>query len=200
MHGRVSLVFALALVSCGGPRRSAESDLAAAERAVTALPADASRVVPDEATALSDAVNRGKDEIARGEFAAASTTLREVPERARLLADSLPSRRQALSAMLDTLAVAMPRNLAAMGARLDSIGRSRRLPAGVDEQELAEARETHAAAQAEWPQVMSMAGSGELAQAATRALQLKDRVSRSLLALGLVSDERAWSNVTLPPR
>jgi hypothetical protein len=39
---------------------------------------------------------------------------------------------------------------------------------------------------------------GELANALSRAQALKSRVSRSLMALGLVSDERAWSNVTLP--
>jgi len=77
---------------------------------------------------------------------------------------------------------------------------AKRLPRGLDEQELQEAKDSYAAVSAEWTEVMTSYQAGELAAAIGRALSLKNRVSHSLMALGLVSDERAWSNVTLPPR
>jgi hypothetical protein len=192
-----SLVVAAACTSAKG---RAEADIAAADRSLAALPADAAKVVPDQLTPLSDAVNQGKDQLSKGDYAAASASVREVPAQAQLLADSLPARKASLTAALDTLSVAMPRNLAAIKAKLDSIGKGKRLPRGLDQQQLQEAQDTYAAASAEWTEVMSSYQSGELAGAMSRALGLKLRVSRSLLALGLVSDERAWSNVTLPPR
>jgi hypothetical protein len=192
-----SLVVAAACTSAKG---RAEADIAAADRALAALPADAAKVVPDQLTPLSDAVNQGKDQLSKGDYAAASASAREVPAQAQLLADSLPARKASLTAALDTLSVAMPRNLAAIKAKLDSIGKGKRLPRGLDQQQLQEAQDTYAAASAEWTEVMSSYQSGDLASAMSRALGLKLRVSRSLLALGLVSDERAWSNVTLPPK
>ena len=190
----------LFVAACASAKGRAEADVAAAERAVAALPADATKVVPEQVSPLADAVNQGKDQLAKGDFAAASTSVREVPAQAKLVADSLPARKAALTAVMDTLAVAMPRNLEAMKAKLDTIAKSKRLPRGLDEQELQEAKETYAAATAEWTEVMTSFQAGELANAMSRAQNLKNRVSHSLLALGLVSDERAWSNVTLPPR
>lgn len=186
--------------ACAGAKGSAESDIAAAERAVAALPADAAKVVPDELSPLNDAVNQGKDLLAKGDYAGASASVREVPAKAQQLADSLPARKAAMVATMDTLAVAMPRNLAAIKAKLDTIAMSKRLPRGLDEQELQEAKDTHAAVTAEWSEVLKALQAGDVANALGRALGLKNRVSHSLMALGLVSDERAWSNVTLPPR
>ncbi|HEV8598751.1 MAG TPA: hypothetical protein VGQ69_05290 [Gemmatimonadales bacterium] len=192
---------ALLLVgACASAKGRAESDVAAAERALAALPADAMKVVPDQVAPLTDAVNQGKDQLAKGDYAAASTSVREVPAQAQLVADSLPARKAALTAQMDTLAVALPRNLAAIKAKLDSIDKSKRLPRGLDEQELQEAKDTYAAVSAEWTEVKNSVQAGELASAMARAQNLKARVSRSLMALGLVADERAWSNVTLPPQ
>jgi hypothetical protein len=199
-HLRPLLLPLLVAAACNSAKGRAETDIAAADRALTALPADAAKVVPDQLTPLTEAVNQGKDELSKGDYVAASASVREVPAKAQLLADSLPAGKARLTGMLDTLAVAMPRNLAAMKATLDTIAMRKRLPRGVDEQELQEAKDTYAAASAEWAEVMKLSQAGELADAAGRALNLKTRVSHSLMALGLVSDERAWSNVTLPPR
>jgi hypothetical protein len=195
----LSLVILLT-AACAGAKGRAESDLAAAERAVAALPPEATKVVPDQVTALTDAINQGKDHVSKREYEAASAAVHDVPAKAQLVTDSLPARKAALSSALDTLAVAMPRNLNAIQAKLDSIAEGKRLPRGLDEQELQAAKDTHAAVSAEWVEVMNAYKAGDLAGAMSRAQRLKARVSRSLMALGLVSDERAWTNVTLPPK
>lgn len=201
MPTRRSLSFMVLLVAaCAGAKGRAEADVAAAERAIAALPPEAMKVVPDQVAPLTDAVNQAKDHISKREYEPASEAVREVPVKAQLVADSLPARKAALSAMLDTLAVAMPRNLNAIQAKLDTIARSKRLPRGLDEQELQAAKDTHAAVSAEWVEVMNAYKAGDLASAMSRAQGLKARVSRTLMALGLVSDERAWTNVTLPPK
>jgi hypothetical protein len=195
------LVFALlASGACSSPKRTAESDLATAERAMAALPADAAKIGGRELAPLTEAVNRGRDLIAKGEFASASSVLTTIPAKAQTLAQWLPEQKATLTALMDTLMVAMPRNLDAMRGRLDTIGHQRQLPRGLDEQELQEAKDTYAAAAAEWAEIVKGFKAGELADAMARAQALKDRVSHSLMALGLVSDQRAWSNVTLPPR
>lgn len=194
------LLTLLLAAACASAKGRAEADTAAAERAVAALPADAANVVPEQVTPLTDAVNQGKDQLAKGDYAAASASVRQVPVQAKLVSESLAARKAALAATLDTLSAAMPRNLAAIKAKLDSIGKTKRLPRGLDEQQLQEAKDTYTAGTAEWAEVMQSYQAGELANAMSRAQALKSRVSRSLMALGLVSDERAWSNVTLPSK
>ena len=196
---RTLLFPVLLAAACTSAKGRAEADLAAADRSLTALPGDAAKVVPDQLAPLTDAVKQGKDQLSKGDYAAASASVREVPSQAKLLADSLPARKAKLAAALDTLAVALPRNLAAIKAKLDTIAMGKRLPRGLDEQELQEAKDTYSAVSAEWAEVVRASQVGDLADALSRALSLKNRVSHSLMALGLVSDERAWSNVTLPP-
>jgi hypothetical protein len=99
--------------------------LLAAACAVAALPADAANVVPEQVTPLTDAVNQGKDQLAKGDYAAASASVRQVPVQAKLVSEFLGARKAALAATLDTLSAAMPRNLAAIKAKLDSIGKPR---------------------------------------------------------------------------
>ena len=197
---RGPVLIMLLAAGCSSAKGRARADVAAAERAVAALPPDATKVVPEQVKPLTDAVNQGKDQLAKGDYAAASTSVRQVSAQAKLVGDSLAAWKVALSATLDTLSVAIPRNLAAIKAKLDSIGKAKKLPRGLDEQELKEAQDTYAAASAEWTEVMQSFHAGDLASAMVRAQAIKIRVTHSLMALGLVADERAWSNVTLPPK
>ncbi len=193
----VSLLFAAA---CSGAKGNAEAAITAADKAVAAVPADASKVAPDELKSLTDAVAAARDQVTKGDYEAALGAVKDLPGRASALAASLPAKATAMKATLDTLAVAMPRNLTAIKAKLDQLGKSKKLPKGMDAQQVQGAKDTYAAASEAWSGVMAMVQSGDLAGAMGKAVALKTRVTQSLQALGLVSDERAWSNVTLPPK
>lgn len=194
---------ALALVlvaACSGAKGKAQTAITAAEQAIAAVPADAAKVVPDELAALNTALQSAKDQVANSDYEAAIGAANDVAAKAGELTASLPAKAAALSATLDTLAVAVSRNLAAIKAKLDQLGKSRQLPRGIDAQQVQAAKDTYAAAAQEWPGVMANYRAGEIGKAVAASLALKTRVSQSLMALGLVSDERAWSNVTLPPK
>ncbi|HEV8357853.1 MAG TPA: hypothetical protein VGQ17_13965 [Gemmatimonadales bacterium] len=194
------LLFALFAAGCSGGKGVAQSAVTAAEQAVAALPAEAAKVAPEEVTPLTDAVQAANEQLGKGDYEAALVAAKDVPARAQDVAARLPAKKAALTAAIDTLAVAMPRNLEAIKTKLDALGKSKKLPKGMDPQQVQEARDIYAAAGGEWTAIMASYNAGELASAMSKALDLKGRVSRSLAALGLVSDERAWSNVTLPPK
>jgi hypothetical protein len=193
----LSLVLAAA---CSGAKGNAEAAIAAADKALAAVPADASKVAPDELKSMTDAMAAARDQMTKGDYAAALGGVKDLPGRAEALAASLPAKSAAMKATLDTLAVAMPRNLMAIKAKLDQLGKSKQLPKGMDAQQVQAAKDTYSAATEAWGGVMSMVQSGDLAGAMGKALEIKTRVTQSLQALGLASDERAWSNVTLPPK
>lgn len=196
----VALALAGLAAACSSPQRTAQADLEAAERALSSLPAEARQVVPEQVATLDEAVKAGRQAIESGDYPAASAGLHGVPNQVKFLLDSLPVRAAALRAEMDTLAVLVPRNLQAIQAELDRIGRTGKRPGGMDRKGLDEVRQIKDSAAAEWNQVTSLFQAGRLGEAMAKAHDLKARVSHALLALGLVADERAWSNVTLPPR
>jgi hypothetical protein len=117
-----------------------------------------------------------------------------------MLTDSLPARKAALMAEMDTLSIVVPRNLEAIHTELTKIARTGKRAASLDKRTFTEVRQMTDSSEMLWNEVKSEYQQGKLAEAMTKAQDLKARVSRVLLQLGLVADERAWSNVTLPPK
>jgi hypothetical protein len=196
-------IAALALLlaaACSGAKGVAQAAITAADQAVAALPPDAAKVEPEQLRQITQAVAGAKDQLAKGDYEAALASVKNVPAQAQALTVSIPASKVAFSARMDTLAVAMPRNLAAIKTKLDALGKSKKLPKGVDAQQVQAAKDTYAAATAAWDGVVASFKAGNMASAMITAMDLKARVTQSLMALGLTADERAWSNVTLPPK
>ncbi len=189
----------LLLATCSSARRTAEHQLDAAQQAMATLGPEARAVVPDQVTAIEEAVKVGNQAIQSGDYAAASTSLASIPDQVRTIADSLPARRTELRAEMDTLTVVVPKNLTAIQTELDRVARTHKLPGGLDRKGLEDVRQINDSAAMLWREVQSEFQAGKLADAMAKAHDLKARVSQALLSLGLVADERAWSNVTLPP-
>ena len=187
-------------VACSSEQGTAAKDLAAADSAIAAVSAEARNVAPEQITLLAQAVEAGRRAFEAGQYQVASAGLHGVPNQVKVLLDSVPAWRAALSAEMDTLSVAFPRNIGAIKAELDKIRRTGRRPQGLDRQRLDEVQKTYAAAGPAWSDIQTAFQAVQVAEALGRAQQLKVRVSSAMLALGLVADERAWSNVTLPPR
>ena len=193
----VSLTFAgIVALGCSGEQRQAASALAAADSALASLSAEARGVFPEPLAAVTEAVAAARQSIEAGDYQAGRAGLSGIPERLKALADSAPARQAAMAAEMDTLSVAMPRNLEVIKAALDRTARRR--PTGLYARQLEESRATYAAAGGEWTAIKADFDAGKSAEAIGRAHDLKARVSLLMLALGLVADERAWSNVTLP--
>ena len=194
------LVSSVLIGACSSARRTAERDLEAAQAAVATLPSEARDIVPDQVAALDEALKVGKQAVETGDYPSASTSLHGIPDQVKTLTDSLPARKAALQAEMDTLTILVPRNLEAIHQELAKVGRTTKRAASLDKRTLQEVRQMTDSSEALWKEVKSEYQQGKLADAMAKAHDLKARVSRVLLQLGLVADERAWSNVTLPPQ
>lgn len=188
------------LVGCSSARRTAQRDLEAAQAALATLPAEARDVIPEQTTILDEALKVGKQSIETGDYESASTSLHGIPGQVKMMSDSLPARKAALVAEMDTLSIVVPRNLDAIHSQLAKIARTGRRPASLDRRALTEVQQMTDSSEMLWKEVKSGYQAGKLADAMAKAQDLKARVSRVLLQLGLVADERAWSNLTLPPK
>jgi len=78
---------------------------------------------------------------------------------------------------------------------LDRAARTRRYPPGLNAQAVDSLKQVVASARQEWAEAETMSGSGNLAQALAKGLEIKGRVSQAMVAVGMVADDRAWGNV-----
>lgn len=197
---RIAPFALLVVAACTGGKGAAQAAIAAADSAVAALPPDAAKVAPEDVSPLTQAVQTAKDQLAKGDIEAATATAKAIPAQVQEVAAKIPAKKAAMSATLDTLAVAMPRNLEAIQKKLDALGKSKKLPKGLDAQVMQAAKDLSGTAPGEWNAIMASYKAGDVATAMTKAQDMKGRVTRTLMALGLTADEKAWSNVTLPPK
>ena len=193
----VALVFA---AGCSGAKGKAEAAITAADQAIDAIGADAAKVLPYEVQQLKSAVAAARDSLAAGAHEAAQVVVAEIPAKAAELAAKVPARKAQLTAELDTLGFALQKNLAAIQARLDEFARTRRLPTGVTQARVDSVKQTLAAAPQEWTAIQAQVQAGELDAAYGRGTALRLKVSSALEAVGLVSGEAEWHNLTMPPK
>jgi hypothetical protein len=192
---------ALALVAgCSGPSAKADAAITNASEAITAIGADAEKVLPYEVEQLKRTVAAARDTLAKGGYAAAEALVAEVPVRAQELAGKVAAKRVQLTAELDTLGVALKKNLDAIQARLDEFARTRRFPRGVTQARVDSVKQVLATAPEEWNAIQAQIQAGELDAAYGKGTVLRLKVSQALEAVGLVSGEAEWHNLTMPPK
>jgi hypothetical protein len=185
---------------CDNPRRNAEAALEAADSAVAAVTPEASKVMPEQLGPLSARISTARNAFNERDYEGALAGARDVQEMAQRIQDSIPGRLTVLRQDLDTLAVYMPRNLDAIKQRIDRADRSGRPPRGLSAEKYAEVKDIHTSATREWPSVDSTLRAGDVGAAFAKAVQLRNRVSEALLALGLATDDRAWGNLQVRPQ
>lgn len=201
MRSWIGLVAAVGIsAGCNNARRSAEAALGAADSAVAAVTPEASKVVPEQLGPLTARLSTARSAFEERDYEGALAGARDVQAMAQRIQDSIPARLTSLRQDLDTLAVYMPKNLDAIKQRIDQADRSGRPPRGVSAEKYAEVKEIHAAASREWPAVDSTMRAGDVGAAFAKAIQLRNRVSEAMVALGLAADDRAWGNLQVRPQ
>ena len=197
---RLAAVALAVATGCAGPSAKADAAITSASEAIAALGADAEKVLPYEVQQLKSAVAAARDTLAKGGYAAAEALVAEVPVRAQELAGKVAAKRVQLTAELDTLGFALKKNLVAIQTRLDEFARTRRLPRGVTQARVDSVKQVLATAPVEWSAIESQIQAGELDAAYGKGTVLRLKVSQALEAVGLVSGEAEWHNLTLPPK
>ena len=196
-----SAVFALLLgAACSGAKGTAQAAITAADAAMAALPADVAKVIPEQLQPLADAVTAAKDQFGKGDYAAALASAKDIPAKTADLAAAAGAKKTELTAAWNELSLAMPRNLAAVKEKLDQLAKTKRLPKGMDAAQLADLNMSYDAQVGAWADATAAFQSGNLADAMTRTMDIKAKVTAAMGAVGLAADESQWKNQTPAPK
>lgn len=177
--------FALLLLGgCASQQDAASRVVAEAERTLQAFKDDAQRLAPEQYAAAEQAIARLRTQLEQRDFASVITALPAVTAQLAALQELANARRAELEAAVERaradwggLSLEVPASLDALQRRIDELAAAGKLPAGIDRNTLAQARQTLEALRAKWAEALASFAQGRLPEAADQARESRDRAA-----------------------
>lgn len=190
MLTRIAAVAAvLATVAGCSQKDPAQEAIAAAENALAAVYEDAQKYLPERYAAVKADLEKARAAFNEERYADAITAVKEVPAKAEALAKDVVEAKQRAVAELNAdwvrLSGSMPGLMTGIGARLEELGKMRRLPQGMDRQLLDEAGAAWSSAQSAWDEAGQAFNAGNLEGAVGKARDVEAMAQDLVARLGM---------------
>jgi hypothetical protein len=173
------------LAGCASDKAPAEAAIAAAEQAVLATIAEASKYVPDQATSLQAALTAAKDKFAKGDYAAALGEAKSLTDRAKEVASAAAAKKAELTKTWESLSSGLPKVMDAIKSRVDILSNSKKLPADMTADKLASAKSGLGVMTEQWTAATASFVGGNLPDAITKGTAVKTKAAEVLTTLGM---------------
>jgi hypothetical protein len=178
----------LALAACSQKDPAADA-IAAAENALNAVYEDAQKYVPERYAEVKSELETARTAFNEERYADAITAVKDLPAHAEALAKEAAVAKEKRVAEMNSdwarLSGSLPGLLGGIGARLDELGKMRKLPAGMDKQLLEETRAAFASAQSAWDEAGAAFTNGNLEAAVGKARDVEGMAQDLVTRLGM---------------
>jgi hypothetical protein len=179
-------VAALALAACTNLAEPAAKAVAEVESAISAASEDAGKYVPDQLAAAQGKLTELKDAIAKKDYKAVMAAAPAALTMAKEMATAAGAKKDEMMTMATSdwtaMSASLPGLISAVQSRVDVLGKSKHLPAGVN---LDAAKTALADATGMWTQAQAAATSGDVIGAASTAKMVKEKAEAAAAAIGL---------------
>jgi len=179
------VIIGLALVACAGNKDAASTAIKAAEDAYNAVKGEAMKYVPDKAKAVEDAIKAAKDTFDKGNYDAALSAAKALPDKVKELSTAAAAKKTELTKAWDEMSAGLPKMLDAVKSRLDILSQSKKLPAGLDKAKLDGAKSGYATAVKMWDDAKAAFAGGNMADAMAKAATVKEKAVEVMTTLGM---------------
>jgi hypothetical protein len=179
------LLAASLVAACASQKVPAEVAVKAAEQAFAAAKGEAVKYVPDQVKGVQDALDAAKASLAKGDYVAALTAAQALPAQIGQLQAAVAAKKAELMQTWATLNASLPQVVQAIQSRVDILSKSKKLPKGLDAAKLDSAKSGLAAITEAWGAATAAAGSGNLADAVSKAKAVKGQAVEVLTTLGM---------------
>lgn len=183
--GISALAAAVALGACANQKAPAEAAVGVAQTAFAAVSADAMKYVPDQAKSIEGALASAQESITKGDYAAALTAAQALPAQVASLATAVTGKKAEFSKLWTDLGAGVPAMVTALTSRMDVLGKSKKLPAGITKETFASAQPGLATANQSWSAAMAAAQSGDVMGAVKQASEVKTTVTNLMKSLNM---------------
>jgi hypothetical protein len=173
------------LSACNTDKGPADLAIKADEAAIQAVADEAAKYAPGQLKAAQDALAAAKDKFAKGEFKEALAAATELGNTAKELAAATAAKKDELTKDWNDLAASLPQTVASIQAKIEELGKAKKLPKGMDKAKLAQAQEGLAGITKAWEEASAAFTAGNIGEALGRASTLKDKGAEVMALLGM---------------
>ena len=180
----VMILAATLIAACGsGDKGPAETALKAAEEAINSAKADASKYMPDQVRSLESALAATREKLSKGDYKAVLSEAPALTSKAQEIASAAAAKKAELTKSWEGLSSGMPRVVEAIKSRVDILSQSKKLPAGMSAETLAQAKAGLSEITQQWTAATEASKSGNLADAVAKASSVKVKAAEVLTLL-----------------
>lgn len=187
----LALAAALGLTVACSQKAPAEAALKAAESAMDAARAEATKLVPDQTKAVQAALDAAKASFDKGDYKATIAAAQEIPAKVADLQTAAMAKKDELTKTWTEMSGSLPAMVEQVKAKLDELGKAKRLPKDMDKEKLATAQADFESVTKAWEEASAASGAGDVADAVAKATMAKDKLSGVMGTLGMAMPEAA---------
>lgn len=187
----VAALMVFSLAACSGGKAPAEQAIKAAEDALNSVKAEAVKYVPDQVKGVEDALNAAKDSFAKKDYTAATAAATSVAAKAKDLVSAAAAKKTELTKGWDDLSGGLPNMIEAIKGRVDSLSKSRKLPANLDKEKFEGAKNGLSEITTAWDDANNAFKEDNLADALAKGTTVKEKAAEIMSTLGMQAPEAA---------
>lgn len=180
----IMILAATLLAACGnGDKGPAETALKAAEEAINSAKGEASKYMPDQVRSLESALAATREKLSKGDYKAVLSEAPALTSKAQEIASAAAAKKAELTKSWEGLSSGMPRVVEAIKSRVDILSQSKKLPAGMSAETLAQAKAGLSEITQQWTAATEASKGGNLADAVAKASSVKVKAAEVLTLL-----------------
>jgi len=173
------------LAACNADKGPADAAIKAADQAITAAAPEAEKFIPEQLTAAKDALKAAQDQFAKGDYKAALAAATELGTKAQELATAAATKKDELTKTWTDLSGSLPQMVTAIQAKVEELGKAKKLPKGIDAAKVSLAKDGLAGLKTTWEEATAAFNGGNLVDAMAKAGGLKDKATEIMNLVGM---------------
>ena len=180
----IMILAATLLAACGsGDKGPAETALKAAEAAIDSDKGEASKYMPDQVKALDSSLAATREKLSKGDYKSVLSEAPALTSKAQEIASAAAAKKAELTKSWEGLSSGMPRVVDAIKSRVDILSQSKKLPAGMSAETLAQAKAGLSEITQQWTAATEASKGGNLMDAVAKASSVKVKAAEVLTLL-----------------
>jgi hypothetical protein len=180
----VMILAATLLAACGGGDKGpAETALKAAEAAIDSAKGEASKYMPDQVKSLESALSSTREKLSKGDYKAVLSEAPALTSKAQEVASAAAAKKAELAKSWEDMSAGMPKVVEAIKSRVDILSQSKKLPAGMSADTLAQAKAGLNEITQQWTAATEASKGGNLMDAVAKASSVKVKAAEVLTLL-----------------
>ena len=180
----VMILAAILIAACGGGDKGpAETALKAAEAAIDSAKGEASKYMPDQVKSLESALSSAREKLSKGDYKAVLSEAPALTSKAQEIASAAAAKKAELAKSWEDMSAGMPKVVDAIKSRVDILSQSKKLPAGMSADTLAQAKAGLNEITQQWTAATEASKGGNLMDAVAKASSVKVKAAEVLTLL-----------------